>query len=82
MRNDYLHQVDMAGFVLDDILLYLDTHPCDADALEYYQRAKERYEEAVKAYTAQVGPLFMPLVPCAGTFSWVEDPWPWEGGCA
>ena len=68
MRNDYLHQVDMAGFMLDDILLYLDTH--------------EKYEQAVEAYTAQVGPLFMSDVPCGGTFSWVDDPWPWEGGCA
>lgn len=82
MKKEYLHQVDMAGFMLDDIILYLDTHPCDPDALQYYQEAKEKYEEAVKAYTEQVGPLFMPLVPCGGTFSWVDDPWPWEGGCA
>lgn len=82
MKNEYLHQVDMAGFMLDDAILYLDTHPCDAEALEYYRVAKEKYDGAVREYTTQVGPLFMFDVPCGDTFTWVDEPWPWEGGCA
>lgn len=82
MKKEYLHQVDMVGFMLDDAILYLDTHPCDADAMRYYQEAREKYRAAVEEYTAQVGPLFMYDVPCGSTFSWVDDPWPWEGGCA
>ena len=82
MKNEYLHQVDMAGFMLDDIILYLDTHPCDEDALQYYQKAREKYEQAVEAYTAKVGPLFISDIPCGSMNTWVDDPWPWEGGCA
>lgn len=82
MRNELLHQVDMAGFLLDDAVLFLDTHPCDPDAMKFYQEARARYHEAVETYTAEVGPLFMFDVPCDSTFTWVDDPWPWEGGCA
>ena len=82
MKNEYLHEVDMAGFALDDVVLYLDTHPGDTEAMKYYQMAREKYRQAVEVYTAQVGPLFMADVPESCTFSWVDEPWPWEGGCA
>ena len=50
--------------------------------MKYYQMAREKYRQAVEVYTAQVGPLFMADVPESCTFSWVDEPWPWEGGCA
>ena len=31
-------QVYETGFAIDDILLYLDTHPEDTQAMAYYQR--------------------------------------------
>ncbi len=82
MKNEYLHQVNMAGFALDEAVLYLDTHPGDAQAMSYYQMAREKYRQAVENYTSQVGPLFMSDVPESCSFSWVDEPWPWEGGCA
>ena len=82
MKNQYLHEVNMAGFMMYEAVLYLDTHPCDAEAMEYYRMAKEKYEEAVASYNEHVGPLFMSDVTCGDTFAWVDEPWPWEGGCA
>lgn len=82
MKNKYLHEVNMAGFMLDEAVLYLDTHPCDQEAMDYYRMAKEKYEEAVAAYNDQVGPLFYSDVICSDMFAWIEEPWPWEGGCA
>ena len=82
MKNEYLHQVDMAGFALDEAVLYLDTHPGDTQAMNYYQTAREKYRQAVENYTAQVGPLFISDVPENCSFRWIDEPWPWEGGCA
>ena len=77
-----LQAVYETGFALDEATLYLDTHPGDTEAMKYYQMAREKYRQAVEVYTAQVGPLFMADVPESCTFSWVDEPWPWEGGCA
>ncbi len=82
MKKKYLHEVDMAGFMVYEAVLYLDTHPCDQEAMAYYRIAKKKYEEAVANYNEKVGPLCMSDVVCGDTFAWVEEPWPWEGGCA
>ena len=75
------NQVYQTGFAVDDALLYLDTHPCDSAALAYYQQAKALYTEAVKAYEAQCGTLFMTNVSEGDYWTWINDPWPWEGEC-
>jgi spore coat protein JB len=81
MNQHLLHEVEMAGFVLDDMVLYLDTHPTDMEALAYYQTARANYEQAVANYTDQVGPLFMYDACGNSQFSWLTESWPWEGGC-
>ena len=82
MKRGYLHEVNMAGFMLYEAVLYLDTHPCDEEAIDYYRMAKEKYEEAVEAYVENVGPLCMSDMTCSDNYAWIEGPWPWEGGCA
>lgn len=68
------------GFALDDILLYLDTHPCDSDALNYYQYVKNIYNQAVNVYTVQCGPLRKDQVKPGNYWDWITETWPWEGG--
>ena len=34
-RNSQLSRINEVSFAVDDMLLYLDTHPCDRKALEY-----------------------------------------------
>ena len=82
MKNKYLHEVNMTGFMLYEAVLYLDTHPCDQEAMDYYRMAKEQYEEAAATYNEKVGPLHINDVSCGDGFSWIDEPWPWEGGCA
>ena len=43
-REVLLREIDKVSFAVDDILLYLDTHPCDKKALDYYKEhvAKRR----------------------------------------
>ena len=45
-KRQLMSAVYQTGFALDDATLYLDTHPCDEHALEYYNTMK-RNEKCV-----------------------------------
>ena len=79
-REMMLKKVNQAGFALDDTQLYLDTHPCDTAALAYFNQVSEMYCNAVAAYEAQYGPLMAYRDTDVSYWSWLNDPWPWEGG--
>ena len=51
---DYITQV---SFAVDEVVLYLDTHPYDRAALDYYHQAVRARENAMKAYATSCGPL-------------------------
>ena len=79
--NPLLAQIYEIGFAMDDIVLYLDTHPTDQNALTYYQEVKRLQDEAVGYYEATYGPLFYGDVDVSKDgWSWINDPWPWEVG--
>lgn len=77
-QKQLLMYITQVSFALDDIILYLDTHPCDKDALEYYQKVKELRKEAVKKYTHEFGPLTKDTNESSCTWEWVNSPWPWQ----
>lgn len=77
--NDLMRNVYETGFALDDILLYLDTHPTDQEAMAYYRYAQQANREAVRAYEQVYGPLMITRV-TSDDWSWISNPWPWEGG--
>lgn len=77
-----MQQIYEAGFVLDEAVLYLDTHPCDGEALAYYEAYRKLYAKLVKEYTVQFGPLTADSVAVTNQWTWVKTPWPWEmEGC-
>ena len=59
------------SFVSFELRLYLDTHPNDTKALEYY-----RYYETK---TMQLKEALRNSSERQGYNNWVFDPWPWEG---
>ncbi len=77
-----MQQIYEAGFVIDDVLLYLDTHPCDEEALAYYESFRKLYAKLLKDYTIHFGPLRVDQVDVSNQWAWVKTPWPWEmEGC-
>lgn len=75
-----LDVIDQTSFALDEILLFLDTHPCDQAALSYYHRVMDTRRNALNAYQASCGPLMADQVTSDNYWSWVSSKWPWEGG--
>lgn len=76
-----MQQVYETGFAVDDIVLYLDTHPTCQKGLKYYKEAVKNFAEAKCAYEKECGPLQKTESDCPDYFDWVNNPWPWEGGC-
>ncbi len=52
-----LRKLQTLGFALYDTALYLDSHPHDLAALEYYKKTLAMYEDAKKIYESTAGPL-------------------------
>lgn len=78
-ENELLKKVYETGFALDDIALYLDTHPTDQEAMNYYRWVQRENRGAVRAFEQTYGPLMIDGVE-SNDWSWVSNPWPWEGG--
>lgn len=91
-RTQALQEIQEAGFLLDDLTLYLDTHPLDTEALSAFNKArKERYEK-MQSYAEQYEPLNLYLVDPDNNnesesyskylgrehFTWTDGPLPWD----
>ena len=83
-RRQLLNHINEVSFAVDEVKLYLDTHPCDTEAMEYFRDMSARRNSAMKEYAAAYGPLTIDTAAdsCAERWNWVNEPWPWqEGGC-
>lgn len=78
-RASLLSTINAATFGIDDIMLYLDTHPHDTAALARYQEYRTMRREAAERYICQYGPLTKEDVTAESVWTWVNEPWPWEG---
>lgn len=75
---NYLNEV---SFAQTDAGLYLDTHPCDQEALAHYQHYTKLREKALEEYTRNFGPMTLNLAgQSCETWDWVQEPWPWNNG--
>ena len=77
-KCELLRAVDESAFVLQELALYLDTHPCCTAGLSRFQQARQAYCQAVETYTAKYGPLRFEQSDGCGCWQWTEAPWPWE----
>jgi spore coat protein JB len=78
-RNELYEWIMMLGFCALDMSLYLDTHPSDEQALDYYNQCSSLYQNAVDTYEQNYGPLAL----SGGglkSWDWNSTPMPWEGG--
>lgn len=91
-RIQLLKQIQETGFVVDDLTLYLDTHPLDTDALGQFSQANAQKKELMEQYARQFEPLTVGCV-CPDTnnetntnskypgkkhFTWSDGPLPWD----
>ena len=73
-----LVQIQELGFALRELGLYLDTHQSDTEATALFNQYAERYEEAMQQYQQSGAALTQLESAQRGTYTWLNDPWPWE----
>ena len=78
-QSAMLKRLQEMEFVAIELNLYLDTHPCDSDALNDYNCAVEMVRKLMAEYEV----CFCPLLPfCMAVtkddkWQWADGPWPW-----
>ena len=67
--------LQMLGFAIQELALYLDTHREDREALEQYRAYQQMYRRVAEAH----GRPLTHMAPGKGEeYQWLDDPWPWE----
>ncbi|MEG0924217.1 MAG: spore coat protein CotJB [Anaerovoracaceae bacterium] len=77
-RGEAMRAVQMYDFAMEDTGLFLDTHPTNKMALQFYGDTRKKYIEAVEDYEEQFGALNASDVDVSDSWTWVNSPWPWE----
>lgn len=84
-QKQLLNRIDQVSFAVNDMTLYLDTHPCDEKALTYCHELVQERKKLLKEYAEAYGPLIIDITDQTGEsiWKWMEQPFPWEkeGAC-
>lgn len=81
-KRGLMQNIYELGFVLTEVNLYLDTHPDDLEAIEYYAQIKDKYCDYMTQYADYYGPLDKLHISNDNYWMWVATPMPWEmEGC-
>lgn len=75
-REAFLLKIHEVSFALDDLVLFLDTHPDDQEAAALRKQLIEERKCLLKEYDQHYYSL---TKDCEGL--WTEGPMPWEGAC-
>ena len=65
-------------FVIQELMLYLDTHRGDTEAFRMLQKMLQLSREGREAFTRRYGPIGRYGLQDVGSYTWVDAPWPWE----
>lgn len=80
-REQLLNDINIVSFVLVDLGLYLDTHPFDRSAIEYFNHYSRIRQQMVREFTVKHYPLTMDTAESGKEWRWGAAPLPWEGAC-
>ena len=87
-RECLMLQVMEISFMMDDIRLYMDTHPEDKDGLQLLKQVIQRRKQLMTDFAEEYYPLTMDCMaglyeknPESDCYCWQKGPMPWEGAC-
>ncbi len=77
-REALMMKIMEIDFALNEMVLYLDTHPNSKNALALYHKYAEKSRELKKLYNEACGPLTSSDNLSEENWDWISGPWPWE----
>ncbi len=80
VENTPLAELMALDFVCQELALYLDTHPNDAEAFKTWKSFTALAKEGRKRYVEMCGPVKRSDTAKFNSWVWPEDPWPWNSG--
>ena len=83
-KKDLMNWINVASFAVNDVQLFLDTHPRNVEAMEFFEVYQKERNAALKEYAKYYGPLTIDTLNACSSdrWNWIDEPWPWqEGGC-
>lgn len=80
-KEQLLHDIGIVNFVLTELTLFLDTHPDDCNAMEYFNHYNRMRNQMEKEFSQKYYPLNLRLADCNKEWRWGAAPLPWEGEC-
>lgn len=71
-------EIARVSFTMDELRLFLDTHPCEREALSAFRELRKQREKLIESYERSYGPIGAYSAGGTEHWNWVEQPWPWE----
>lgn len=83
-REKAMQQISMVGFAINDLTLYLDTHPDCTKGKQLMKELLKKRLDTLADYAAKYNALTQLSIVTGNTdsakYDWDEGPMPWEGG--
>ena len=79
MREDITRELQAVSFCMDELRLYLDTHPDCSEALALFNEYAGRRRELKKLYCEEISPLGGYGREYSDCWRWVDNS-AWKGG--
>lgn len=80
-RDKLLRQIQEYDFAVNELTLYLDSHPNDAKALQMHCALSKEANLLQELYQKEYSSLVANNASQKGRWEWIESPWPWENNC-
>ena len=79
-HEDLMQCINEVSFAVNDMQLYLDTHPDDTNALGVMQQLVNRRKKYKEMHMKYYGPLTVDCTAdaCSDSWLWILQPMPWE----
>ncbi|MCX4346900.1 MAG: spore coat protein CotJB [Lachnospiraceae bacterium] len=81
-RQELVNHIGKISFSMDDLRIFLDTHPNCSEALVRFNELAKKRDEHIHKFEKLYGSMdFYNNNVCDEHWRWVDAPWPWEGEC-
>ncbi len=77
-KEQMYRDIGIVGFVVTELALYLDTHPADRGALEYFNHYVRLKKQLEREFSQKYFPLTLDMAECNNEWRWGAAPLPWE----
>ena len=79
-KCELYYQIECISFAMDDMRLFLDTHPYESEAIEYMKYLMKLRHEALRIYSMKYDPIYSYNFKIDDCWNWNEAPMPWHMG--